>query len=77
MSHRVVEIVLGRLATDEKLRERFASGADGALQDLQAQGFELSPVERAALRALDPRILESFAAALDPRLQKAALGGTR
>lgn len=77
MSHRVVEIVLGRLATDEGLRERFACGADGALADLQAQGLELSPVERAALVALDPRILESFAAALDPRLQKASLGGAK
>ena len=68
-------IVLGRLATDECLRERFASEAARALEDLLAQGLELSPVEIAALVALDPRALERFAAALDPRLQKASLTG--
>ena len=79
MSHRGVEIVLGRLATDEALRERFATGADRALEDLQAQGLELSPAEQAALVSLDPHVLERFAAALDPRLQKVSLtrGGSR
>lgn len=77
MSHRGVEIVLGRLATDEELRERFATEAGRALEDLLAQGLELSPLEKAALLSLDPRVLESFAAALDPRLQKASLGGAK
>jgi hypothetical protein len=73
MSHRAVEIVLGRLATDEALRKRFAVGAAQALQELFAQGLELSPVERAALECLDPAALAEFAAALDTRLQKACL----
>jgi hypothetical protein len=73
MSHRGVEIVLGRLATDEALRVRFATGAARALADLIDQGLELSAVERAALEALDPSALERFAVSLDPRLQKVAL----
>jgi hypothetical protein len=77
MSHRGVEVVLGRLVTDEVLRERFAAGAGRALEELMHQGVELSPVERAALTVLDARALERFAAALDPRLQKAALGACR
>jgi hypothetical protein len=73
MSHRAVEIVLGRLATDEALRRRFEQGAAHALEDLQAQGLELSAVERSALESLDPSALAQFARSLDTRLQKAAL----
>jgi hypothetical protein len=75
MSHRGVEIVLGRLATDEGLRSRFAASAGAALAELVAQGLDLSPVERAALQALPAEALERFASALDARLQKAELGG--
>lgn len=73
MSQRGVEIVLGRLATDEALRARFVAGAARALEELQAQGVELSPLERSALARMDLVALQSFAEALDPRLQKAAL----
>jgi hypothetical protein len=74
MSHRGVEIVLGRLATDELLRRRFIAGAARTLEELLNQGVELNTLERAALEALDPATLVRFAEALDPRLQKAALG---
>ena len=72
MSHRGVEIVLGRLATDEKARQRFREAPEQALEELIGQGLELSPVERAALRALDAAALQHFAHALDARLKKAA-----
>ena len=73
MSHRGVEVVLGRLATDEALRQRFKDGAAHTLLELQAQGLELSAVERAALEALDRDALDQFARTLDARLQKALL----
>jgi len=72
MSHRGVEIVLGRLATDEKVRQRFREAPEQALEELIHLGLELSPVERAALRALDAAALQRFAHALDARLRKAA-----
>jgi hypothetical protein len=75
MSQRGVEIVLGRLATDEALRERFRESPASVLRELIALGLELSPVERAALVALDGSALHRFASALDPRLQKAPLLG--
>jgi hypothetical protein len=75
MSHREVEIVLGRLATDEALRRRFLQAPHAVLQHLVEQaGLELSSVERMALEALNPSALRRFAEALDPRLQKASLG---
>jgi hypothetical protein len=73
MSHRGVEIVLGRLATDEAVRRRFREAPERALLELVGQGVELSPVELQALRSLDPAVIQGFAHALDPRLQKAVL----
>lgn len=73
MSHRGVEIALGRLATDEALRRRFREGPAQALKELIALGLELSPVELAALESLDASAVQRFAQALDPRLQKAVL----
>lgn len=71
MSHRGVEVVLGRLATDEGMRRRFWQAPGQALAELIEAGLELSQVERLALEALDPAALHRFALALDPRLQKA------
>jgi hypothetical protein len=73
MSHRGVEIVLGRLATDEAARDRFRQSPLRTLQELVAMGIELSPVELAALQALSPAALQRFAHSLDSRLQKAVL----
>jgi hypothetical protein len=73
MSHRGVEIVLGRLATDEAMRQRFRSSPIDALRELTALGLELSTVELAALQSLDPSAVHRFAQALDPRLQRAML----
>jgi len=80
MSQRGVEVVLGRLATDEVLRRRFAVGSRRTLDELEAQGLELTALERDALEGLDVATLQRFAEAIDPRLQKALLvedGGTR
>jgi hypothetical protein len=73
MSHRGVEIVLGRLATDVVARRRFREAPRAALRELVAQGIELSPVEIAALESIDPDAVGGFARALDPRLRKAVL----
>jgi hypothetical protein len=75
MSHRGVEIVLGRLATDESIRRRFREAPAQALRDLLDSGIELSQVERSALESLDAAALQDFARTLDSRLQKAAQAG--
>lgn len=73
MTQRAVEVVVGRLATDEGLRESFRRAPARTLGELASLGLELSPVEIAALRALDAEAVEGFARALDARLQKAVL----
>jgi hypothetical protein len=70
LSHKSVEIVLGRLATDENLREQFRRSPTLTLRDFAMVGIELTSVEIAALECLDPTALEQFADALDPRVQK-------
>jgi hypothetical protein len=73
MTQRGVEIVLGRLVTDEAIRSRFQKAPALALRELMALGLELSPVELAALETLEPAAVQRFAQALDSRLQKAVL----
>jgi hypothetical protein len=74
MSHRGVEIVLGRLATDEATRRMFGESPGRTLRDLMDSGIELSPVELAALEALDGAAIQRFAQALDSRLRRAVFG---
>jgi hypothetical protein len=77
MSHRGVEIVLGRLATDEAMRRRYWQAPAQALREIvAASGLELTPVELAALESLAPGPLHRFALSLDPRLQKADLASS-
>jgi len=70
MSQRNVELVVGKLATDEDFRRRFAAGPEAALAEAAAAGLELTPVEQRALLDLEMDACERFAACLDPRLQK-------
>lgn len=70
MSQRSVEQVIGRLATDESFRQRFAGSRETALAQAIAGGLELTPVEQRALLALDVCACEQFAGHLDPRIQK-------
>lgn len=73
MSQRGVEIVLGRLATDEAIRERFERAPGPTLRELTAAGIELNAVELAALDRLDREAVDRFAQTLDPRLRRAVL----
>lgn len=70
MSQKSVEMVIGRLATDEAFRGRFEATPEAALDELIAAGLPLTPVERRALLAIDVSACERFATCLDPRLQR-------
>ena len=73
MSQRNVERVIGRLATDEAFRRRFAGDRQAALGELIAGGVELTRCELVALASLDTRAVGRFADAIDPRIQKCDL----
>jgi hypothetical protein len=73
MSQRSVEILLGRLVTDEEIRHRFRSDPEAVFAEARTLGLELTEVEIDALRALDLRAVDRLARALDPRIQKVSL----
>jgi hypothetical protein len=73
MSHRNVEIVIGKLVTDEALRFEFRRRPASLLLRLADQGIGLTHYEVDAVLGLDVAALDRFAASLDPRLEKAAL----
>jgi hypothetical protein len=73
MAQRSIEILIGRLVTDEVLRDRFIVAPLETLRLEQQQGLELTAAELDALLASPLSLWTRLAAALDERLQKASL----
>jgi hypothetical protein len=57
MTHRNVETLIGRLATDTSIRRRFLEDPKGVPSDFRDQGFELTSVEHEALATLDAQAM--------------------
>ena len=70
MAQRNVEIVIGRLITDEAFRMAFFDDPAMALTRFIDSGYELTALEVAALGATDAGVWAQAAEAIDPRLQK-------
>jgi len=73
VAHRIIEMLIGRLITDEQFRREFLEAPEGTLFSLCDQGLELSRIEISALVNTDPSLWARTASGLDPRLQKASL----
>jgi hypothetical protein len=73
LSQRIIEMLIGRLITDEQFREEFLRDPETALATFTASGLELNRTEIAALVNTDPTLWARTAEAVDPRLQKASL----
>ena len=73
MSQKCVEMIFGKLATDEELRRRFQADPLGTLRQLAERGFELTRAECEALVATKSDLFTRLSEAIDPRLQKASL----
>lgn len=70
MSQRNVEVLIGRLVTDEAFRAMFLRDPAATLTQFIEWGYELTPLEIAALQATDPSLWTRTAEQIDPRLQK-------
>jgi hypothetical protein len=75
MAHRAVETLLGRLATDPDLLSRFERDPVAVVGEFQAQGYDLTPVEREALVGTDAAAITALARTLDRRIRKAESTG--
>jgi hypothetical protein len=73
MAQRSIEILIGRLLTDEAFRSAFCNDAEAALEIFVESGYELTAVEIAALTSTPFSFWIRAADQIDPRLQKASL----
>jgi hypothetical protein len=77
VAQRIIEMLIGRLITDEQFRTDFLQNPERTLLDVCDRGMELSRTEIAALMNTDPTLWARTADAIDPRLQKASLKNER
>jgi len=65
-----VQLVIGRLLTDETFRRRFEQGSRECLIGERDRGIALDDPEIAALSGEDPRVWSTMAARIDQRLRQ-------
>ena len=70
MAQRSIEILIGRLITDEAFRSTFRKDPATALTGFIESGYDLTPLEITALRATPAGLWQRVAEQIDPRLQK-------
>lgn len=73
MSQRNVQLVIGRLVTDDELRRRFVRAPAETLHQLTELGWDLSRGEIDALLDTDPQLWGWMALKLPSRLQRCSL----
>jgi hypothetical protein len=73
MSQRNVELLIGRLLTDEEMRRQFVRMPTRAIEDFCRQGWELTQGEIQALQTTDATMWSELAARIPSRLQRCSL----
>ncbi len=73
MSQKCVELLLGRILTDEDFRRSFFPIRDFSFAVAASHGLELTAVERSALSTLQGRRFEFIAQTLDPRISRSGV----
>ena len=73
MSQKCVELLLGRILTDEDFRRSFFPIRDFSFAMAAAHGLELTPVEKSALSNLKGRRFEFIAQTMDPRISRSGV----
>ena len=73
MSQKCVELLLGRILTDEDFRRDFFPIRDFSFAVAASHGLELTAVERSALSTLQGRRFEFIAQTLDPRIARSGV----
>ena len=73
MAQRTVEILIGRLLTDEDLRRRFIREPRATLDEFRQQGWELTACEVDALLSPDASVWSDMARRIPSKLQRCSL----
>jgi len=77
MSQRCVEMLLGKILTDEDFRRSFFPVQASSFEVAAAHGLELTPIERIALSTLRARRFDFIAQTLDPRIARSGVSGPK
>jgi DNA-binding NarL/FixJ family response regulator len=77
MSSWGVQLVIGKLLTDDAFRQRFETGAHEWLAAQCERGIDLSDCEVNALLATDQQLWSAVAKQIDPRLRSSRLRRVR
>ena len=72
MAQRIIEMLIGRLITDEEFRSEFLRDPEKILAECSDRGLELSRTEVAALVSTHTSLWGRTSDAIDPRHQKAS-----
>jgi hypothetical protein len=70
MSQKCVELLLGRILTDEDFRSSFFPVRDFSFAMAAAHGLEFTPIEKSALSSLEASRLDSVAKTMDSRISR-------
>ena len=70
MAQRSIQILIGRLVTDEAFRSAFRDNRTATLTAFMESGYELTTVEIAALSVTPTAVWDRVAQQIDARLQK-------
>ena len=73
MSQRNVELLIGRLLTDDDLRRQFVRNPVEVVGAFRQQGWELTDGETAALADTDARTWTALASCIPSRLRRCSL----
>ena len=73
MTERFIELVIGRLVTDEDFRRAFRDDPRAAIDGLPQRGAPLTESEVDALLSTEVAFWDRAAEQVDPRLQRASL----
>lgn len=71
MSQESVEILLGKIVTDDEVRAHFFRAPEETCQNL---GLPLTEVEMSAVRRISSHAVRQLTMSLDPRIVRAVLG---
>jgi hypothetical protein len=72
VAQRSIEILIGRLVTDEAFRSAFRTDAAATLIGFVESGYDLTALEIASLRETPTEVWERVSEQIDLRLQKAS-----
>jgi hypothetical protein len=74
MAHKTLQLIIGRILTDEEFRDRFLANPVDMLSPLSEMGDDVTRGEIKALTAIERRFWEVGTDWIDGRLQRCAPG---